>query len=316
MQKKIIGRIAAFGMTAAMAVSAVAFNASAETTLAEGTYDVKADLSCYINAMGGVEFGAPLLQSTQVVVDKDGNAEAKLSFGKSQVTIYGVTCDTFIDATGTNPGYYDAEGTLHKDAAYTLSTDTALNPQSEAVNYVDSMTFPVDTNTDTINLFVFVNSNVMGVQFCDGSGSGTTNQPDVLTKYVATLTFDWTSAEKVKTADKTSKQNANVTYTVEEGYEVEIPSEIVVDPQTKKGEYDVTAKNFVLRKDSYVTVTTNESGTLSNGTDSVAFTNELADGKLTKTGDKLGGVVTVTEDAASAGEYKGTVDFNINFFAE
>lgn len=314
MQKKIIGRIAACAMTAAMAVSAVSFGASAETTLAEGTYNVDASLSCFVNAMGGIEFGAPLLTSTQVTVDADGNAEATLNFTKSVVTIYGVTCDTFIDASNSKPGYFDAEG--KKDASYTLSADTALNPNSEAVKYVDSMTFPVSTDTETVNLWVYVNSNVMGVQFCDGTGTGSSNQPNVSTKYVGKVTFDWASAEKVKTADKTSNQSANVTYTVEEGYEVEIPANIVVDPQTKAASYDVTAKNFVLLKGQYVTVTTNESGTLSNGADSVAFTNSLADGKLVKTGDKLAGTINVTENAASAGEYRGTADFNISLFSE
>lgn len=49
---------------------------------------------------------------------------------------------------------------------------------------------------------------------------------------------------------------------------------------------------------------------------SLAFTNELAAGNLTKTGDNLNGKVTVTGEPASAGEYTGTVDFTINYFAK
>lgn len=146
----------------------------------------------------------------------------------------------------------------------------------------------------------------MGVMF---GGSDDASKP-------ATLTVDWSTAKEVKTADETSSQSANVKYTVDGGYEVKIPAEITVDPTTKKAEYAVEAQNFVLENGAYVTVTADESGSLSNGKDSLAFTNELASGNLTKTGDKLNGTVTVTGDPASAGEYTGTVDFTINYFAE
>lgn len=162
------------------------------------------------------------------------------------------------------------------------------------VHYVSSMTFPIDSTKDTYELTLYVNSNVMGVQF----GAGSSSNP-------ATLTVDWSTAEEVKVSDKTSSQSANVKYTVDGGYEVKIPAEITVDPTIKKAEYVVEAQNFVI-----------ENGVLTNGSNSLSFTNVLESGKLEKTGDKLNGTVTVTDNASVAGEYAGTIDFTINFFAE
>lgn len=115
-----------------------------------------------------------------------------LHFTKSQVTIYGITCDTFVDVlpsyvTETNGiqsgtiGYYNADGTLITDTiTYTLSDDTVENAQKEKVHYVDSVTFPIEYKSAKYELTLFVNSNVMGTQFTkDG--------------YAATLSVDWSS---------------------------------------------------------------------------------------------------------------------------
>ncbi len=188
------------------------------------------------------------------------------------------------------------------------STSVAICQILDKLEYdnVESISFTVSSIADTYNLGMYVNSNVMGVQF---GGSDSAN-------YAATLTVDWSSAAKIKTADKTPSQSATVKYNVEEGYEVSIPAEITVDTETKTANYSVQAKKFVLPENAYVTVTANENGSLSNGKDSLAFTNELAAGDLTKTGDNLNGKVTVTGEPASAGEYTGTVDFTINYFAK
>ena len=63
---------------------------------------------------------------------------------------------------------------------YTLSDDTALNSKSEEVHYVTSISFPIERLKDTYELTVYVNSNVMGVQFGTGGSDG----------YPATLTVD------------------------------------------------------------------------------------------------------------------------------
>ena len=303
-----VGKIAAACTAAVMMMSSIGMSAFAAetTTLEAGKYTVDASLSCYVTAMGGVEFGAPLLTDTEVTVNEDGTAKFDLSFSKSSVTIYGITCDTFIDATADGAVVNYKDGTEWKTAEYTVSSDTALNPSSEAVNYVDSMSFTVSSLSDTYNLGLYVNSNVMGVMF---GGSDEADKP-------ATLTVDWSTATEIKEADETSTQSANVKYTVDGGYEVKIPAEITVDPTTKKAEYAVEAQNFVLESGAYVTVTADANGTLTNGSNSLAFTNALESGQLTKTGDKLNGTVTVTDNASVAGDYAGTIDFTINFFAE
>ena len=309
LKKKLAGLLCAVMALSCCFATAGAFDAGDA-----GSYTVDAGLSCYVSAMGGIEFGDGLLQGVTVTVDEDGAASATLSLTKSQVTIYSITCDTFVDAADSAPGYYDAQGALQQ-AEYTLSQDTALNPSSEQVNYVDSMTIPVSQDVSEYHLWLYVNSQVMGVQFGDGQGTGSSNQPGVATPYAAVLTIDWDSLTAAVEPDETSSQSATVNYTVANTYEVSIPATITVDPFTKTGDYTVEAKHFVLGEGSYVTVTADAAGTLSNGADSVAFDNTLAEGQLTQTGDTLAGTVTVTGEAASSGTYSGTLNFTINFFA-
>lgn len=134
--------------------------------LDEGKYSVEASLSCYVNAMGGVEFGNPLLTGSYVTVDKDGNKTMTLTFTKSSVTIYSVTCDTFIDVNPANAneergvpsgtlGCYDKNGEI-MEAKYTLSEDTALNSKNKEVHYVDSMTFTPDEMKDVYSLTMYI----------------------------------------------------------------------------------------------------------------------------------------------------------------
>lgn len=174
----------------------------------DGVYDVNAVLSCYVNAMGGVEFGTPMLVKAQVIVE-NGKAKIKLCLQKSQVTIYTITCDTFVDIApdaktdgGVAPGtvgYYDKNGILQTEGVEViLSSDTALNPKSIEVNYVESITFPLDEIKDTYQLTMYVNSNVMGAQFGNGSSP-------------ATLKVDWSNvfgmkAEKETVAEKQTKK--------------------------------------------------------------------------------------------------------------
>ncbi|MGN0158703.1 MAG: hypothetical protein ACI39W_06130 [Brotaphodocola sp.] len=170
------------------------FFAYAQTfdTLDAGTYSVDASLSCYINAMGGVEFGAPMLKSTKLTVAEDGTKTIKMNLGKSVVNIYSVTCDTFVDpkpagaaaegsVTCGTIGYYNEAGVLVTDGvSYTMSSDTAANSKQEQVHYVDSITFPIDKESSTYTLSLYVNSNVMGTQFSNE-------------KYPAKLTVNWSS---------------------------------------------------------------------------------------------------------------------------
>ena len=63
-----------------------------------GTYSVEAELSCYISAMGGIEFGKPLLESAEYTVAEDGSLSITLHLIKSSVKIFSIECFTFVDA--------------------------------------------------------------------------------------------------------------------------------------------------------------------------------------------------------------------------
>lgn len=205
------------------------FNTSAleAETLTEGTYNMDASLSCYVNAMGGVEFGSPLLTGLSIKVDGDGSKTMTLNFTKSSVTIYNITCDTFIDASPSSEdssggvkngtlGYYDEKGNLQTDSVeHTLSDDTALNSKSEEVHYVSSMSFPIESVKDTYELTLYINSNVMGVQF----GTGESSSP-------ATLTVDWNS---LKSGNANAGQKEQYETLPKETKQSQVATEVVVE---------------------------------------------------------------------------------------
>lgn len=314
-KKSILSKMLICVLAVAMMMSISVISALAAPT-EEGSYNVDATLSCYVNAMGGVEFsdGYGLLKDITVTIDESGAATATMTLGTtSGLSVYGVACTAFI-GTDEAPGYYKSGAVTKENVTYTVSKDTVANANGQ-VNYITSITMPVDTAVSEYTMWLYLDSNVMGCQLGDGSGTGGSNTPGVATKHTAKLTIDWDSAEKVAVADKTTTQQSTVEYTVEGGYEVEIPAKITVDAATKKGNYSVTAKNFVLGEDAYVTVTASKDGKLVSGNDKLAFTNTLAEGKLQKTGDSLAGTVEVTENATNPGKYVGTVDFTINYFA-
>jgi len=192
-----------------MSLTAVSVSAAE----AAGSYNVNAELSCYVNAMGGVEFGGPLLTGSELIVSENGEESIRLSFTKSSVTIYSVTCDTFIDPdpnyktmdrgvmSGTI-GFYDVSGKLITEGVtYTLSEDTALNAANEAVHFVDSITFPIDSRRDVYHLTLYINSNVMGVQFTEPNAEATA------ATYPAVLTIDWSSLKIDGEISETSNEN-------------------------------------------------------------------------------------------------------------
>ncbi|MCR5123632.1 MAG: hypothetical protein K6B43_00355 [Treponema sp.] len=165
------------------------------------TLSVDATLSCYVNAMGGQEFGTPVHKGTKILKKADGTYKVLLSLGKGTGNIYGIDFDAFVDPSNSTPGYYDADGNV-QDTVYTVSEDTAQantgldedgNRVLVDVNYVTSMTFPISKDVSEYNLWIYINSNVMGVQFCDGSGEAGSGEPNVATKYVGKITIDWDS---------------------------------------------------------------------------------------------------------------------------
>lgn len=292
----------------------------------EGTvYSADMELSCYVDAMGGIEFAGEhnLLQGNKIVMDEDGNYTATLKFGKTTgLNIYTVDCTAFIGEK-EKPGYYDADGNV-KTAQYTMSSDTVHSGSEEKeVKYVTSMTFPVNKEKSEYHLWLWLDSNVMGCQFGDGSGSAGSGTAGAKTKYAATLTIDWSTLKEGSSMSDSSakKTSATVEYVVENCYEVEIPSKITVDSKTKEGKYTVNAD--AIPKNGYMIVTADAEGTLKNEyNDTVAFTNTLsqpADSdnegtKLMEEGDTLEGLVKVTGKASSNGTYKGTINFTIDCY--
>ncbi len=349
--RKIMSCVLAAAML--ISVSAVsAFAIAPTTSLEAGTYNVDAEMSFYVNAMGGIEFADTftnamgssgtrgIFDSATVRVDENGERFLTLNFTKGAGVIYTIAFTSYVDASYSLK-YYDADHSLKAVTDYTTETGTIVKQgeQTETeITYVTSVTFPLeidtaatvfdkdsgaavsagntaDGTTVVVDLWMVVNSNVMGLQFCDGSGTAGSNTFDSETKYVASVSVDLASAEKIVEPDRSTTQNATVEYTVSSGYEVEIPATITVDAATKKGEYTVSAKNFIIGENAYVTVTASEGGKLTCGSDELAFTNTLAAGNLTKTGDTLAGTVEVTDSPSNPGKYSGTIDFAINYYA-
>ncbi len=321
---KIFSLIVAFAMV--FSLCAVGVMADEVLYLAEGTYDITdyTTLYCYVNAMGGVDFAADTLEGASLTVDADGNATLTLSLGSTSGTIYMVTYTAFVSDQVT-PSYYDADGNVQA-ATYTLSSSTlsgtTLTMGSgkyvyDDMNYVDSMTFPVVVGQNQNYLRIFINSSVMGCLFCDGSGTGASNQIDTDTSYVGSLTIDWDAVlADFGTVDPNAyTQNAEISYTyaAPNTFEVSIPATISLGSDSSAS-YTIEAVDFALDEGATVTVTAPAAGTLTSGENSVAFANSLTSGVLSASGDILTGVISVGTPEAY-GDYTGTLTFTISFVA-
>ncbi len=324
-----------------MALSVCTMNVSAaDSELDEGTYDVTSyvTLSCYINAMGGVEFAADTLEKAILSVDAEGNTTLKMELGYTSGNIYGTSFTAFIDATDVTPGYYDANGDI-QNAEYTLSTEKLSGNTLEKDGssyiyedrcYVNSMTFPVVEGKETNYLYLYINSNVMGCLFCDGSGEGGSSQTSTLTKYAGSLTINWdgiystyagSTGGSTEGAAKSEEQSSAVTYTYEGSstgatgaYEVSIPSTIAMGTSTSAN-YTVSLTSADLDENAYITVSAPKSGTLTSGDESLVFTNTLESQNLTTAGSSLSGSVALASEATQAGDYTGTLTFTISYFS-
>ncbi len=187
------------------------------SSVKEGEYKLSASLSCYVHAMGGIEFGANLLESAHLKVAGNGDKSIVLNLGKSSVTIYNIECDVFVDASPntqgtTNPsagtiGLYQNGSLITSGIRYTLSSDTALNAAGESVKYVKQIVIPISSQSNTYDLTLYINSNVMGVQF----GA-------IDNDYKGTLTIDWskisalnstTQSGMISTQQNTSNQSTD-----------------------------------------------------------------------------------------------------------
>jgi len=181
--------------------------AATPSELSTGTYSVSASLSAAVANHG--DFGAAVYSSAYITKKSDGSTYITVKFQSTSMTIYGVTTDVFVDV---NPGTGNASrgvsdgilgiyqnGTLTTTGVtYTLSSDTAVNSNGESVNYVNSATFPVSDGASSYNLAIYINSNTMGVEFCNSNASATA------ATYPATLTIDWSSISTSSNGDSSS----------------------------------------------------------------------------------------------------------------
>lgn len=155
----------------------------------EGKYKVDTELSCFISAMGGVEFADGLYKGASVKINKDGSASMTLSFGTSSLTIYGQKTNTYVGegryysgaTADAYTGYKDKNDQWVKINDYTLSGagKTVMSSYKQSVQYITDITFPIEEITDTYDLAMVIDSDFMGMQFGYDS------------KYNSVLTVDW-----------------------------------------------------------------------------------------------------------------------------
>lgn len=122
-------------------VTALAYGYDA---LSEGTYQINTELSCYVNAMGGVEFsnGYGLLTGTTVTVAENGTATATVELGTtSGLAVFGVACTAFIGIDEA-PGYYKDGAVTKENVTYTTSSDTVANANGQVIITLPPLSFP------------------------------------------------------------------------------------------------------------------------------------------------------------------------------
>ncbi|MCC8356546.1 MAG: hypothetical protein LJU34_01635 [Oscillospiraceae bacterium] len=288
---------------------------SADTTLEAGkTYELSGSLSCYVNAMGGIDFASTMLSGITVTVDSDGNASMTITIGVSSGTIYSVDYVAFVDASSSTPGYYDASGVRH-NASYTTSRNTAINSSGSSVHYVDSITFPISASSlrSSYTLFLYIESNVMGVQFCDGSGSATSSNPGALTPYVARLTVDWGTLKSGPA--ETSGRYSTVSYTyqgLDDGqFILTIPDRFTLTSGSSLV-YQVSLLDAALSDGTGLVITVPDTIEMTSGEDNQQAEIKLSDNTLTTADSVLTGAVLLSvqekEDV-----YIGTVDFTVAY---
>ncbi len=312
-----IKRILASLLCGLLLVGMLPQSLSAEETLqADSSYQLSGDLSCYVNAMGGIDFGAGMLQGITVDVDSSGNAYMTLYLGVSSGNIYTVDYIAFVDSDLCAPGYYDSSGVLHQDATYTKSKNTATDSTGASVHYVDSITFPISTSglKSAYTLYLYIESNVMGVQFCNGTGTAMSNNPGKLTPYKAVLTVDWGSLTSGPASTTTA--TSTVTYTradtLEGTYLISIPQTLAVEDGQQTGIYQVILEEIDLQQYSGLQVTVPESALMSDYGTEITAEIRLSDNVLAEVGVILTGIVSLP-DTVSGGSWSGTTVFTVKY---
>lgn len=177
--------------------------ANQQVSLSGTLKSVPGILDCYVTAMGGQQFGHAVFKGISFKNDS-GTIKCTLKLGTGTGVIFGISFMAYVEAgiksvsdgSVSVPGYYADDGTV-KNAEYTVSnTDFGVSADLETKKFhrvyaVDSVTFPVSRDKSEYNLWLYINSNIMGVQFCDGSGKSSSMHPNEATPYVGKIVIDW-----------------------------------------------------------------------------------------------------------------------------
>lgn len=137
--------------------------------LEPGSYTIEAELSCYLPAMGGCDFGQGLLESAVLAIAEDETASITLDF-KELVTVTMMYGDATSYAAEGETAYFDGSDWIEAEYTTVTATSSELSTMGETESdepveieytYIDTMTFPITEMADTYILAV----NVGGTQF-------------------------------------------------------------------------------------------------------------------------------------------------------
>lgn len=159
-----------------------------------GDYGLEAELSCYLPAMGGCDFGQGLLESAVLTVTEDNTTTITLDF-KELVTVTMLYGDATSYVAEGETAYYDGSGWVEAD----YTTQTAVSSEISSMSgetegqeieytYIDTMTFPVTEMAESYTLAV----NVGGTQFGGETAYTLSSTGESLS---AELVVNWETAE-------------------------------------------------------------------------------------------------------------------------
>ena len=152
-------------------------------------YDADLDASITMGAMGSIDFGNSLVETSYVTAE-DGKYSLTLIFKAGTLTVGIISQNIFVDDDPENAatnngikegtiGVYAEDGTLMTDGVsktYSSGENYLATPSGKNVYYVQSATIPVDGLRASYDMTLFVNSPIMGAQFSNDTYKATLNQ--------------------------------------------------------------------------------------------------------------------------------------------
>lgn len=312
---------AALALTLVAGVSGVSTVSAAEESLANGSYDA------------GIHFYKSTDSTSLSMCDSifAHEADVTLTDDSATLTFYVAYPIPAFSTMGTDGTIKDVT-VSYDGATYTAASDITTQPSKTfdttgalfGINAGDSLTTQVisvdlpreavDTFDEGLNVSAYVNVVMMSTQqfivkVTDLSANSTTED---------TKTED-TTTEATETTTKEVEVSANVAAPAAT-YEVTIPETVTLGTLSAEEdnsfdfEVAVEAQNLGT---GYVEVVSSEEGTLTSGENTLAFTNSFGTQKTSDNATLTGSFTVKAADvkAAAAGDYTGTVNFNINYYA-